>query len=523
MGRIRRIVAAEAERCGRGSWAISRRDVLKAGLATAGLSLAGIARAQATTGFAQGAGRRSGGQPRIGIVGAGIAGLTAALAFADRGLTATVFEAAHRVGGRMHSNHAFWQQGQTSEWCGEFIDTRHHTMRGLARRFGLTLVDVNAADPPGSVATNFFEDTYYTGAALHRDLRRIAPILREQAKQIGPVVLYDRFTQAGYRFDHMSAREWIERYVPGGSASRLGQYLEVALRTENGRDASDQSALNFLLGGGSDERFHIQNGNELLPVAIAKSLAPGTVRLGWRLTDVVVRDEREVTLRFATEAGVREMTFDAVILTLPFGVLRRVGLREARFDSLKMTAIDRLGYGTNSKLSVQFDKRYWNGRGAWPGVSDGFVDTDLPLSQAWDSSRAELGTDGLLTDYTGGTRGAAFDVDGPYTTSAESSKTARYAQTLVGQLDEVWPGVASHYLGLATLSYPTGDPNLLGSYSCYRVGQYTEFAGYEPVPQGRVHFAGEHTSYQYQGFMEGAAASGLRAAKEVLRAAGAAV
>jgi monoamine oxidase len=78
--------------------------------------------------------------------------------------------------------------------------------------------------------------------------------------------------------------------------------------------------------------------------------------------------------------------------------------------------------------------------------------------------------------------------------------------------------VSAHYNGLAALSYPTGDPNLLGSYSSYKVGQYTLFAGYEPVPQGRIHFAGEHTSYNFQGFMEGGAESGLRAAGEIIAA-----
>jgi monoamine oxidase len=101
--------------------------------------------------------------------------------------------------------------------------------------------------------------------------------------------------------------------------------------------------------------------------------------------------------------------------------------------------------------------------------------------------------------------------------------TAGYAQQLLDQLDVVWPGASSHYKGLATLSYPTGDPNLLGSYSTYKVGQYTLFAGYEPVPQGHIHFAGEHTSYNFQGFMEGGAESGQRAGREVIAAVGAGV
>ncbi|MBV9712024.1 MAG: FAD-dependent oxidoreductase, partial [Ktedonobacteraceae bacterium] len=73
------------------------------------------------------------------------------------------------------------------------------------------------------------------------------------------------------------------------------------------------------------------------------------------------------------------------------------------------------------------------------------------------------------------------------------------------------------YMGKAALSYPTGDPHALGSYSCWRVGQYTLFGGYEGVRQGPIHFAGEHCSVQAQGFMEGGAGEGMRVAHEILQ------
>jgi monoamine oxidase len=61
---------------------------------------------------------------------------------------------------------------------------------------------------------------------------------------------------------------------------------------------------------------------------------------------------------------------------------------------------------------------------------------------------------------------------------------------------------------------------LLGSYSYWKVGQYTQFSGYEkarqPFPNGRCHFAGEHCSQNFQGYMEGGAEEGQRAANEIL-------
>jgi monoamine oxidase len=119
-------------------------------------------------------------------------------------------------------------------------------------------------------------------------------------------------------------------------------------------------------------------------------------------------------------------------------------------------------------------------------------------------------------DYTGGSEGAGYRPPTPYSTSQSSPLVEQFAQQLLAQLEAPGPGIAQHYPGKATLSYPTGDPNKLGSYACWKVGQYTEFAGYEKVAQGNIHFAGEHCSVNFQGYMEGGAREGIRAAKEIL-------
>jgi monoamine oxidase len=508
MRRFWRILQAQAAQSQPGRHLLTRRDLLK----TSALVIGGLLLGQRSKAYAW----RGAGAPRIGVVGAGIAGLTAALTLQDKGIPCSIYEASGRIGGRMHSNHSYWQDDQTSEWCGEFIDSDHVTIRGLAQRFGLTLSDVVAAEPADSQDTNYFLASYYSQKELESDLRQITPILIEQNQQIGQVVTYKHYNSAGYYFDHISVHDWIQTYVPGGHSSRLGQYLDIVNVTEAGLNIHLQSALNLIFPLYSNERYHIRKGNQQLPERIAQSLPSGTIKRGWGLNAVIANDDNTVTLTFSTSAGTRSATFDYVILALPFSVLRHLDTSQAGFDALKHTAIQHLGYGTNSKLVLQFDDRYWNGRGAWPGIGDGFIQTDLAFQSTWDSSRAEPGLDGLLTGYTGGIEGAAFQPSGPYTTSKSSSLTALYAEKFLEQLEIVWPGISAHYNGLAMLSYPTGDPNLRGSYSTYKVGQYTGFAGYERVPQGRIHFAGEHTSYEFQGYMEGGAESGVRAAKEIL-------
>src|SRR5262245_29425267 len=101
-------------------------------------------------------------RPPVAIVGGGIAGLTAALTLTRAGIPAVVYEASARLGGRMHSHRAgYWDDEQTTEWCGELIDANHQTLLALAREFELPLTDLQAAQPEGSTPSYFCLDRRY--------------------------------------------------------------------------------------------------------------------------------------------------------------------------------------------------------------------------------------------------------------------------------------------------------------------------------------------------------------------------
>ena len=123
----------------------------------------------------------------------------------------------------------------------------------------------------------------------------------------------------------------------------------------------------------------------------------------------------------------------------------------------------------------------------------------------------------LLRDPFG--RVVAFRPPAPYTSGAAA--LAAETRWFLDQLDRVWPGAAAEWNGKASLSAPARDPNLGCSYSYWRVGQYHTLRGYEAVRQGNAFFAGEHCSVEFQGYMEGGAAEGMRAANEVRRDLGA--
>jgi monoamine oxidase len=195
---------------------------------------------------------------------------------------------------------------------------------------------------------------------------------------------------------------------------------------------------------------------------------------------------------------------------LPFSILRNLNYRNAGFNSLKVTAIEQLGYGTNAKLHLQFSERLWNQPGPW-GLSNGSSYSDMGYQNTWDVTRAQAGETGILVDYTGGSIGASFNGN-----TSKTSIVQSYALQFLSQLEPVFPGIARLWNGRATLDTPALNPYLLGSYSYWKKGQYTTFAGVERERSGRCHFAGEHCSINFQGFMEGGAQEGARAASEIL-------
>jgi monoamine oxidase len=491
----------------------SRREFLTgAAVAAAGVALAGPLRGIAF------AAPKSKPDPRVAIVGAGMAGLVAALTLSEDQVPCTVYEATGRVGGRMDSDRTSWAAGQVSEHCGELIDTGHKLIRDLAKRFKLPLDDLRADEPAGSTPTFFVGGAYYTEDEAIADFRAVYAAVSADLDAAGYPTRYDSYTPAGQALDAMSVRAWIESRVPGGFASKMGRVLDIAYEIEYGRPTTEQSALNivYLLGyqpnhlafdefGVSDERFHVRGGNDRLPTAVASALPAGTIVTGHALKRIVQTGDGGFALTFDTAHGAVETAADIVVLAIPFSVLRTVDLSGAGFSQRKRTAIAELGYGTNAKLNVQFASRSWRHAGPY-GISNGTSYADTGYQSTWEVSRAQPGAPGIVVDYVGGGIGAELSQSGP-------ADVPGAAADFLSQIEPVWPGVSATWNGRATLSTPVNDPYRKGSYACYLVGQIVKFGGVEGEAEGRCLFAGEHTSQDFQGFMEG-----RRAGRDALKA-----
>jgi monoamine oxidase len=454
--------------------------------------------------------------PRVVVVGAGVAGLTCAYRLRQAGITSRVFEASDRIGGRTWTLRGYFAQGQIAEHGGEFISLGQFEVQRLAKELGLPLINVNRHEPGHD--TYFFHGTRYSVEQARADyLAQVWEPLHASFRAAGYPTTYNKSTQAGRALDRISVAEWIETNVPGGRSSKIGSLLANGCVGEFGADPGQQSALNliYLLGfekrrhfniDGTIEALHIVGGNDQLATRMANALPNGAVETNVALVAVRERSDGSFTCTFASGPRVYDVVADRICFAIPFTTLRDVDLRQVRLSPLKRVAIDNLELGTNAKLHMQFKRRVWNQE-----RYDGTSYVQFPYEESWDVSAAQAGDYGILVGFPGGGRGVL-----PAAAHGPAPKTI--ADEYVRELDRIYPGLAKLYTGVAYLDVWAHDRWHHGAYSYYAVGQYTRFAGIEPVPEGNLFFAGEQTSYNDMGYINGAVISGERAAREMAHA-----
>ncbi len=456
----------------------------------------------------------------VGIVGAGLAGLSCGWELHRRGVAVTVYEAESRVGGRCYSMGSGFPgpvsfPGQVVERGGEFIDTGHKTMLRYAKEFRLDLEDVTKF--PGATAY-YFDGHRVAESAVVEEFRSFVTAMRRDLRSISKAPSAASHTPADRAMDLTSLAEYL---VTRGAGRLVRKAIEEAYVAEYGLEPDQQSCLNFLLfvhadrrskfrpfGVFSDERYHILQGNQAVPDGLASRLA-GRIRNGHVLEAVRKTASGRVELRFG---GGTSSVHDAVVLAIPFTVLRQVDLDPSLdLPAWKTSAIQELGYGTNAKMMVGFSRRTWADTN-----SNGSSYSDLLHHQTtWETNpKFATAQRAVLTDYSGGHRGAGLN---PGQLQAEAGR-------FLDDLDSVFPGASADAVRgsagyLAHLEHWPSNPRSVGSYTCYLPGQFTTIAGNEGTPVGNLFFAGEHANsfYEWQGFMEGALLSGVAAAEQILK------
>jgi monoamine oxidase len=449
------------------------------------------------------------------VVGAGIAGLTAAYRLRQHGVPVRVVEAQQRVGGRMYSLRDYFADGQVCELGGELIDTPHEHIRALAAELGIQLDDLREYDK------GLNADVWYFGGA-HRSTSEVIHALAPVAAQLD----IDRKTWSAdfdptYRnpsgaesLDRMTVAQWLDRAGTSGWGREL---LDVAFTTEYGMPIDGQSALNILtmievkpeennlaMYGASDERFHVHRGNDIIPRTLADRI--GVVETGTVLEAIAQRGDGTFACSVRRDATSNTVTASHVLLAIPFTTLREVRL-DLPLPAVKRRAINELGYGMNAKLMVGFSERVWRTRHG----SNGSAMTSLPFQTTWETSRGQDGRAGIITNFVGGAHALELG----------RGTAADQGALMVADFDRVFPGARSAHEGMKAVRFHWPSfPWTRGSYAGYLPGQWTSIRGAEGESVGRLFFAGEHCSLAAQGFMEGGCETGEAAAQAILASLG---
>jgi monoamine oxidase len=239
--------------------------------------------------------------------------------------------------------------------------------------------------------------------------------------------------------------------------------------------------------------FRIRGGNDQLPKALAQSLGD---RVHYRATLTRIQQNNKSVTVTVNQSGRRsQISGDYLICAIPFPVLRSIEVSPA-FSPGKQRAIRELSYNSVTRVYVQSQTRPWIAEGL-----SGFVTTDLPIGTVWDCAEGQPGARGILECYTSGERARSL---------ASLSEPQR-VRLVVENLDKVFPGTS---YGKSVSVAWDADPLVKGAFAWFKRDQMTTLLPHIARREGRVFFAGEHTSPWF-GWMQGALESGNRAAHEV--------
>lgn len=463
------------------------------------------------------------------IIGAGAAGLAAGYVLNKAGVPFIIAEASNRHGGRIFTEYrGVNASNQFVERGAELVDTPHVHLRALAAELGVDLETF--ADGDSGLEKDIFQ---FSGTTYKEEdfVHAIEPFLENVdtvLKQIKGKFYGDDNASVNYKtaneypadlkkYDNMTMEKFLDAQK-GSVDAWILKALSVAYTGEMGLEPSLQSSLNlidlidtdtkdgFNMFGDSDEVDRIKGGNSVLIEKIYSNISNNNqkkvVAKGLVLTEIrVINGE----IRCIFNDG--EVIQDAkqVICAVPFSVLREVkGINQLGLSPVKVKAINEFGYGQNSKVMLSFNSRFWRQSGGKVPANSGSIYCDLPSQSFWETSRLQSGQNGILTNFLGGQAGLNAGAD--------------TAVTAVADLASIYGSIASEQYGGAVAMNWNKMPGVKASYGCLLPGQTTSIFGAagEAELNNQLFFAGEHCSQDWQGFMEGAYETGVKAANELL-------
>jgi monoamine oxidase len=428
------------------------------------------------------------------VAGAGLAGLAAAHDLAELGAAITVIDARDRVGGRVWTARDGFSEGQYAEAGGDLIDDAQHEIRDLCAALGLRLTRILRGGF-GDVRTDPSGKRRIVGRGASRGWAHLATRLSAVARP---------YRLAEQRWDSPIATDLARRPVAQWlDEVRADDELRATVLSLRGFFLADPDELSLLAlvdHFASDPPFpmktyRIEGGNDRLATALAASL-------GDRLhlnSELVAVSHRGAAVRATVkhDRSVAPITCDYLLCALPATTLRRVPITPA-LPAQQHDAIARLSYGRATKTLLQFSQRFWRGQGRPKAFGSA-----LSFGALWDGNEQQRGRPGILALLAGG--GASR--------LSQETLAREGPRGFAGALE--WLGSSRAALLALRQVVWENDPLARGGYAYFDPGFDPSLRAWLARPCGRLFFAGEHTSLQWQGYMNGAVESGRRAAAEI--------
>jgi monoamine oxidase len=476
-----------------------------------------VARAVVVAGSLAAAGCRRGGRSArdrsVIVAGAGLAGLATAFELVRLGYDVTVLEARDRPGGRVHTLRDGFADGLHVEAGAMFVLDHHHFTVGYARELGVPLVPAASGRARETASRCFVRgrsvwsaagrpvewpfgldsaEVGLTSSALRA--RYLDPLLAELGDPTHPA-----WPAAGaLRHDALSLADLLRAR---GASRGAVEVMRLGYLDEWGDGVESVSALSLLRDQAQQrpgrESYLVAGGSDHLPRAFAGRLGD-RVRYRAVVTDIH-QDRRGVRVGCSGSGGREELVADHLVCALPFPSLRAVRVSPP-FSPGKRRAIGGLRTTSVARVYLQLRERCWD-----PG--DAAVATDLPVMQLGDATLGQPGPRAVLEAF----------VTGPHARRIAALEPSARVAFVKEQAARVHPGVAAACEGGRSYCWDA-DPWSRGDYAWFAPGEMRAFLPDLARPEGRIHFAGDHTS-SLPGWMQGALASGRRAADGVHAAA----
>ncbi|MFL5734553.1 MAG: flavin monoamine oxidase family protein [Chloroflexia bacterium] len=445
---------------------------------------------------------------RVIIVGAGMAGLSAAYELLSAGHNPVILEAQNRVGGRVYTLREPFAPGLYAEAGAMRIPRAHDLTMAYAGKFGLDTHPFTMGNPNAYYYLNGCkwrvkdagDDPDCLGFPLH-DRERSKSIDELWAEALTPFAQrLEQQTEGCWpdivaEYDQYSTREFLETLDwSEGAIERFG----LLANQEALMNASFLELLREEVGNYYTDMVELEGGMDTLPRAFLPALKDH-MRFGAKMV-AIDQSPDSVTIHYRTAAGRFSETGDYAILAVPFPVLRHVEMLKP-FSRTKQRAIRQLHYDASAKILLQCRRRFWEED---EGIFGGGTMTDLPIRTVYypDHGR-KTGRGVLLASYTWSEDAQRW---------GSLSPQDRIEQALEN-LCCIHPQIREEFEVGATKMWHD-DEFAGGAFALFDPGQQTQLYEHIKAPEGRIHFAGEHTSLCHA-WLQGALESGLRAACEV--------